>query len=146
MINRDVTPQYRIIYNWDGAPHFYSEYPQSVAEFVDKTFAPLTGTQVDALFWSMGEHEATWPSTSLSVIGDSTDRQYTSVREMRHVEGIRAAFERGDNPYAEMIDYGHQNNKKCVDCTAHCGYEPTAVDEATSTFRGMVDSAKMVFQ
>jgi len=110
LINRTITPQYRIIYNWDGAPHFYSEYPQSVAEFVDKTFAPLTGTQVDALFWSMGEHEATWPSTSLSVIGDSTNRQYTSVREMRHVEGIRAAFERGDNPYAEMIDYGHQNN------------------------------------
>ena len=37
-------------------------------------------------------------------------------------------------------------NKKCADCTAHCGYEPTAVEEATSTLRGMFKSVKLVFQ
>ena len=48
--------RYKIIYNWDGAPHGYSEYPQSLDEFVQKTFAPLKDTQVGALFWCLGEH------------------------------------------------------------------------------------------
>jgi len=46
----------------------------------------------------------------------------------------------------EWENYGHQNNRKCADCTAHCGYEPTAVKDATSSLKGMMDSAKMVFQ
>jgi len=46
----------------------------------------------------------------------------------------------------EWENYGHQNNRKCADCTAHCGYEPTAVVDATSNLKGMLDSAKMVFQ
>jgi hopanoid biosynthesis associated radical SAM protein HpnH len=46
----------------------------------------------------------------------------------------------------EWENYGHQNNRKCADCTAHCGYEPTAVEDATSSLKGMFDSAKMVFQ
>ena len=41
---------YRIIYNWDGAPHHYDEHPQSMESFLQKTYAPLAGTQVDALF------------------------------------------------------------------------------------------------
>ena len=45
----------------------------------------------------------------------------------------------------EWENYGHQNNRKCADCTAHCGYEPTAVVDATSNLKGMLDSAKMVF-
>lgn len=48
--DRPAPPRYRIIYNWDGAPHMYSDYPQSVDQFLDKTFAPLVDTQVDALF------------------------------------------------------------------------------------------------
>ncbi|KMP11690.1 radical SAM protein [Candidatus Nitromaritima sp. SCGC AAA799-C22] len=38
--------------------------------------------------------------------------------------------------------YGHRNNPKCADCTAHCGYEATAVEDATSSFRNMVASAR----
>ncbi len=108
--DRPAPPQYRIIYNWDGAPHAYSEYPQSVDQFLDKTFAPLTGTQVDALFWSLGEHEATWPSEALGMIGDATDRVYNGVAELRRVEGIRAMFERGENPYEAMVSYGHERD------------------------------------
>ena len=106
--DRPKPPQYRIIYNWDGAPHMYSEYPQSVEQFLEKTLAPLTGTQVDALFWSMGEHEATWPSATLGMIGDATGRIYNGVAELRRVEGIRAMFERGENPYEAMVSYGHE--------------------------------------
>ena len=61
---------YKIIYNWDGAPHGYSEFPQSLEAFLDKTFAPLKDTQVGALFWCLGEHEATWNSKTLPVVGE----------------------------------------------------------------------------
>ena len=32
-------PQYRIIYNWDGAPHGYSPTPQSLDSLLDKAYA-----------------------------------------------------------------------------------------------------------
>ena len=66
-----IPPRYQIIYNWDGAPHDYSEYPQSLEQFLDKTYAPIEDTQVGALCWCMGIHEATWPSERLDVVGDS---------------------------------------------------------------------------
>ena len=49
-----VPPDYRIIYNWDGAPHGYSPVPQSLEDFLEKVYAPLEDTQVGALFWSAG--------------------------------------------------------------------------------------------
>ena len=47
-------PDYGIIYNWDGNPHGYSEYPQSMDEFLDKVYAPMEETQVGAHFWCVG--------------------------------------------------------------------------------------------
>ena len=47
--------KYRLIYNWDGNPHAYSAYPQSMDEFLDKVFAPIENTQVDTLFWCVGK-------------------------------------------------------------------------------------------
>lgn len=41
--------------------------------------------------------------------------------------------------------YGHRNHPKCVDCTAHCGYEPTAVEDSTHGLRNMILSAKAIF-
>lgn len=41
--------------------------------------------------------------------------------------------------------YGHRNNVKCQDCTAHCGYEATAVEDSTNGFKNMVLAAKSVF-
>ncbi len=46
----------------------------------------------------------------------------------------------------EWENYGHRNNKKCADCTAHCGYEPTAVEDSTHGLKNMFISAKAVFQ
>ena len=68
-------PPYGIIYNWDGAPHGYSAYPQSIDQFLAKVYAPLEDTQVGALCWCIALHEATWPSEYLDVTGDSTDRR-----------------------------------------------------------------------
>ena len=62
---RSAPPPYGIIYNWDGAPHGYSEYPQSLEQFLDKTFAPIEDTQVGALCYCMGIHEAAWPSVEV---------------------------------------------------------------------------------
>ena len=31
-------PDYRIIYNWDGAPHGFSEVPQSMDAFLDEVY------------------------------------------------------------------------------------------------------------
>ena len=105
---RSPAPTYKIIYNWDGAPLDYAEYPQSVEQFLEKVYAPIQDTQVDALFWCIGEHEAEWPSQTMEVVGDSVNRVYNSVRSMRHAENIRAMFERGENPYAAMVARGHE--------------------------------------
>ena len=60
MEDRDMSrpPGYGIIYNWDGAPHGYSEVPQSMEAFLDKLYAPLEDTQVGCLCWCIGEHAA----------------------------------------------------------------------------------------
>ena len=105
---RSKPPQYRIIYNWDGAPHGYSEYPQTLEQFVDKTFAPLRDTQVDALFWCLGEHEASWNSPTLPRVGDSQQRVYQTARSMRHNENIRAMLKRGENPHQALVERGHE--------------------------------------
>ena len=105
---RTPPPSYGIIYNWDGAPHGYSAYPQSLAQFIDKVYAPLEDTQVGALAWCMGLHEATWPSEKLDMVGDSTDRRYNWAREMHHNENIRAFFERGEDLYGALIQRGKE--------------------------------------
>ena len=46
----------------------------------------------------------------------------------------------------EWQNYGHRNNPKCADCTAHCGYEATAVEDAGSSLKNMFLSARSVFQ
>src|SRR5437016_5896550 len=69
-------PPYKIIYNWDGAPHDYSEYPQSLDQFLQKAYAPMKDTQVGAHFWCIGEHEAKWPSKTMELVGDSENRRY----------------------------------------------------------------------
>ncbi len=99
---------YRIIYNWDGAPHHYDEYPQAMEAFLQKVYAPLAGTQVDALFWCMGIHEATWLSDDLPVKGDSVGRVYDSVLAMRDTESLRSMLERGEDPYAAMVARGRE--------------------------------------
>jgi diadenosine tetraphosphate (Ap4A) HIT family hydrolase len=43
-------PDYGIIYNWDGNPHGYSEYPQSMESFLEKVYGPMEDTQVGAHF------------------------------------------------------------------------------------------------
>ena len=101
-------PPYKIIYNWDGAPHDYSEYPQLVDQFLQKTYAPMKDTQVGAHFWCIGEHEAKWPSKTMELVGDLQNRRYDSVRSMRHVEGVRAMFERGEDPYQGMVKRGNE--------------------------------------
>ena len=86
-------PDYGIIYNWDGAPHGYNAYPQSIEQFLDKVYAPIADTQVGTLCWCIALHEATWPSDQLDMVGDSTQRRYDSVRTLHHVENIRGFFE-----------------------------------------------------
>ena len=105
---RQPPPRYRIIYNWDGAPQGYSEFPQSLDQFVQKTLAPVKDTQAGALFWCVGEHEAAWDSKTLPVIGDSVGRIYRSVRSMRHNENMRAMIQRGENPFQALVDQGHK--------------------------------------
>jgi hypothetical protein len=103
-----TVPSYRIIYNWDGAPHDYSEFPQSLEQFLEKVYAPMKDTQVGAHFWCIGEHQAKWPSKALEIVGDEQNRNYDSVRAMRHIEGLRARWERGENPYQALVKRGHE--------------------------------------
>ena len=101
-------PDYRLIYNWDGAPHGYSPVPQSLEEFLEAVYAPLIDTQVDALFWCVGEHAARWPSGSLEVVGDLFGRRYESASTWIHTENIRRMLERGEDPQAAVIERGRE--------------------------------------
>ncbi|HCR19831.1 MAG TPA: hypothetical protein DIU35_20330 [Candidatus Latescibacteria bacterium] len=99
---------YRVIYNWDGAPHGYSEVPQSMEDFLEKVYAPLVGTQVGALFWCIGEHAARWPSEVLEQLVDVNERTYESAYTYIHTENIRQMVERGEDPQKALIHYGRE--------------------------------------
>jgi hypothetical protein len=100
-------PPYGIIYNWDGAPHGYSEVPQSMAAFLEKTYAPLEDTQVGALFWCIGEHAARWESDVLERLGDVHGRRYENAAAYVFTENVRGMMERGEDPQAALIERGH---------------------------------------
>ena len=101
-------PRYGIIYNWDGAPHGYSEVPQSMESFLGKVYAPLEDTQVGALFWCVGEHAARWKSDVLELLGDVHGRRYESVQSYIFTENIRQMLERGEDPQEALIERGHE--------------------------------------
>ncbi|MDP6777986.1 MAG: hypothetical protein QGI83_14610, partial [Candidatus Latescibacteria bacterium] len=98
---------YGIIYNWDGAPHGYSEVPQSMDAFLEKTYGPLADTQVGALFWCVGEHAARWPSPAMESLGDVHGRRYENASAYTHTENIRQMLERDEDPQAALIERGH---------------------------------------
>jgi hypothetical protein len=97
---------YRIIYNWDGAPHGYSEVPQSMEDFLDKVYAPMVDTQVGALFWCIGEHAARWPSEVLEQLAEVNQRTYESAHTYIHSENIRQMLDRGEDPQEALIGQG----------------------------------------
>ena len=101
-------PDYGVIYNWDGAPHGYSEYPQSMEAFLEKMYAPLADTQVGAHFWCVGEHTARWKSDVLEMVGDVHGRRYENASSYTLNQNIRAMVERGEDPQAEAIKRGHE--------------------------------------
>ena len=100
-------PDYGIIYNWDGAPHGYSGFPQSMDQFLEKVYAPMEDTQVGAHFWCVGEHQARWKSDVLELVGDVHERQYESPYSYTFNENIRAMLERDEDPQQELISQGH---------------------------------------
>jgi plasmid stability protein len=101
-------PDYGIIYNWDGAPHFYSEVPQSMDAFLEKVYAPLEGTQVGALFWCIGQHAALWESNALELLGDVHGRRYENTARYIFTENVQGMLERGEDPQAALIARGHE--------------------------------------
>ena len=103
-----VPPDYRIIYNWDGAPHGYSPTPQALTSFLDKAYAPLEDTQVDALFWSTGGQGSRWPSEILEFIGEAKGRRYDSAGAYTGTENIRQMYDRGEDPQVALIERGHE--------------------------------------
>ena len=94
-------PDYGIIYNWDGAPHGYSEYPQSMEQFLDKTYSVMKDTQVGAHFWSTGGSED----------GDlrlNKPDSYTHARHFTQSANILSMYDRGEDPHAALIQRGHE--------------------------------------
>ncbi len=108
MNERPQTPHYRIIFNWDGDSLAYGEYPQTASQLVDYMYRPLEGTQVDAMFWSIGSHEALWPSNTLEREGERNARTYDSVRALRHSENVWNLFDNDESIYQAMVARGHE--------------------------------------
>ncbi|MBT3344121.1 MAG: hypothetical protein HN712_01190 [Gemmatimonadetes bacterium] len=104
-----TTPaDYGIIYNWDGAPHGYTELPQSMDQFLQHTYAPLQDTQVGALFWCIGEHASRWQSEGLELLGNEHGRVYENAYNYNFTENIRQMLERGEDPQAALVERGHE--------------------------------------
>ena len=99
-------PDYKIIYNWDGAPQGYSEYPQSMEQFLEKTYAVMKDTQVGAHFWSIEEID--FLGAEKGNIPIETLKMYQSASEYTGYENRLAMYERGEDPHEAMIERGHQ--------------------------------------
>ncbi len=104
----NAPPAYRVIYNWDGAPHGYNPVPQTMEQFLDGVYAPIRDTQVDALFWCVGEHTARWPSGALEQVGEIHGRRYESAASYLHSENINRMLERGEDPQTAVIERGRE--------------------------------------
>lgn len=101
-------PGYGIIYNWDGAPHGHHPVPQTMEQFLETMYAPMTDTQVGAHFWCMGEHTARYRSDVLETVGENVSRRYHSAHAYNFDENVLAMIERGDDPQAAAIERGHE--------------------------------------
>ena len=99
---------YGLIYNWDGTPHGYSQVPQSMEAFLDKVYAPLEDTQVGAHFWCVGDHNATWKSDALEMVGDVAGRTYDNAWSYAKSENVREMLERGEDPQEAVIIRGRE--------------------------------------
>ncbi len=99
-------PSYGIIYNWDGAPHEYSVYPQQMNDFLAKMYAPMENTQVGAHFWCVGADHATWKSKVIERLGDQG--YYGEAYGYNTAENAVAMFDRGEDPFAAAINRGHE--------------------------------------
>ena len=77
-----------------------------------------------------------WGNPSYSVLGW---QKPCYLLDEGYAETFRELMEE-----TEWDKYGHRNHDKCKDCTAHCGYEATAVEDSTNGIRNMVYSAKTV--
>ena len=95
------------------------EAPMGVEGLVRLTIDRLQGTQVDTLYWQLGTdpYHGT-PTHRLSDIyshrtrvgprwGEGGDR-FANAGEWRIYENARAMMQRGTDPVAVVIDYGHQ--------------------------------------
>jgi hypothetical protein len=98
-------PAHKIIYNWDGAPHSYSETPQSMQAFLEKVYAPLEDTQVGALFWSVGDQQPRWSNEPSEEVGQA---RYGSTAAYTNAENAHRMLERGENPHTSMIARGRE--------------------------------------
>ncbi len=101
-------PDYGIIYNWDGAPHGYSQAPQSMEQFLEKMYAPLEDTQVGAHFWCIGTDTVRWKSQVSETVGDSHGRMYENAGSYTFDENVLAMMERGEDAQSEAIKRGHE--------------------------------------
>lgn len=98
-------PDYGIIYNWDGAPHSYSEHPQTTEQFLEKVYAVMRDTQVGAHFWSVGGEVARWRRGD---VDKRAPKGYLSARQFTSTENVLGMYERGDDPHEAMIKRGHE--------------------------------------
>jgi peptidoglycan/xylan/chitin deacetylase (PgdA/CDA1 family) len=98
-------PDYGIIYNWDGAPHSYSEYPQTMEQFLDKAYAVMQDTQVGAHFWSVGGEVERWRKDD---VAEREPKTYGGARHFTGAENLLAMYERGEDPHEAMITRGHE--------------------------------------
>ena len=79
-----------------------------MADFLERVFAPVIGTAVDALFWCVGEHTTRWLGGEQELVGDRQGREYASAAQWIHTENIRHMLERGEDPQAAIVERGRE--------------------------------------
>ena len=102
----------RILFNWDGGPLAFGEYPISKEEFLGYIFDPFEASHVDAVSWCVGDTLVDYPSRLGNTLADTpSEGIVASPGSYRHVMNAKHLMERGEEPLKIITEEAHKRGK-----------------------------------
>ncbi len=99
----------RILFNWDGGPLAFGEYPMSKEEFLGYIFDPFEGSHVDAILWCTGDTVLDVPSRMGNTEADLSVESFSgSPSSYRRAMNARHLIERGEEPLKIITQEAHR--------------------------------------
>jgi len=100
---------WRIILNNDGGAGMAStQAPATIDQFIEINLKSLEGSQVDALFWGLGNGNVFSHDTRVGEIRGQHADSAENVGEWREQENFRCLREAGHDPLKVVVEEGHK--------------------------------------